>query len=307
MIEGVELRDVRTFLAVAETLHFGRAAEQVGLTPSRVSQSIRSLESRLGGLLFDRTSRRVALTPLGMQLRDDLRPAHAALVAALVAAREATHAVTGELVLGLLHPAGYGGKHLTRIVRTFEARHPTCTVVLRELPLAKQLEWLRAGGGDGVVIRLPIDPDDADDLTIGPVLTDDDRMLAVAADHPLASKDQVDAEDLADYAVTYFPAWSAATQDAFIPPRTPSGRLLRRRALHSLAEVLPTVALGTVVHPTVRLFAEHIHHPGVVFVPLNGLPRSRTALAWPARKASVRMLAFARVAEDTLAQARSTD
>ena len=67
MFESLELRDIRVFLAVAEELHFGRAAERVGLTSSRVSQTVRLLETRVGGRLFERTSRRVKLTPLGEQ------------------------------------------------------------------------------------------------------------------------------------------------------------------------------------------------------------------------------------------------
>jgi DNA-binding transcriptional LysR family regulator len=68
MIEsGVELREIRTFLVLAEELHFGRTAERLRVTPSRVSQTIRTLERRVGGRLFDRTSRSVRLTPVGEQ------------------------------------------------------------------------------------------------------------------------------------------------------------------------------------------------------------------------------------------------
>jgi DNA-binding transcriptional LysR family regulator len=62
MIEEVELREIRTFLALADELHFGRTADRLHLTPSRVSQVLRSLEARVGGRLFERTSRTVRLT-----------------------------------------------------------------------------------------------------------------------------------------------------------------------------------------------------------------------------------------------------
>lgn len=59
MLAGIELRDIRTFLTLAEELHFGRAGERLGVSPSRVSQTIRTLETRIGGRLFERSSRRV--------------------------------------------------------------------------------------------------------------------------------------------------------------------------------------------------------------------------------------------------------
>jgi DNA-binding transcriptional LysR family regulator len=66
---GMELRDIETFLTVAEKLHFGRAARRLYLSPSRVSQTIRNLEREIGGPLFVRTTRQVRLTPLGEQFR----------------------------------------------------------------------------------------------------------------------------------------------------------------------------------------------------------------------------------------------
>jgi DNA-binding transcriptional LysR family regulator len=65
MRPALELREIRAFLTLAEELHFGRTAERLELTPSRVSQTIRTLETRVGGRLFERTSRRVRLTTTG--------------------------------------------------------------------------------------------------------------------------------------------------------------------------------------------------------------------------------------------------
>ena len=77
MWSEVELSEIRVFLGLAEELHFGRTAERLHITPSYASQLIRRLETRLGGRLFDRTSRRVRLTPLGERLLVTLGPAHA--------------------------------------------------------------------------------------------------------------------------------------------------------------------------------------------------------------------------------------
>jgi DNA-binding transcriptional LysR family regulator len=77
----VELREIEMFLALAEELHFGRTAERLYVSQSRVSQVIQLMETRVGGRLFERTSRRVQLTPLGAQLRDALAPSETPVAA----------------------------------------------------------------------------------------------------------------------------------------------------------------------------------------------------------------------------------
>ena len=74
MWQTVELREMRLFLTLAEELHFGRTAETLQLTPSRVSQSLRALEDKLGAQLLFRTSRRVRLTPFGVRFLRDVAP-----------------------------------------------------------------------------------------------------------------------------------------------------------------------------------------------------------------------------------------
>ena len=83
MWEAVELREIRVFLELADQLHFGRAAERLGVTQSRVSQSLRELEAKLGERLLDRTSRRVGLTPAGERLLAEIDPAYERLAEAL--------------------------------------------------------------------------------------------------------------------------------------------------------------------------------------------------------------------------------
>src|SRR5919201_5510973 len=100
MWESVELRHLRAFLAVAEELHFGRAADRLRVTPSRVSQLVRALETIVGGPLFDRTSRRVALTPTGARLHERVAPACDAIHRAVDDLRTAIDGITGELRLG---------------------------------------------------------------------------------------------------------------------------------------------------------------------------------------------------------------
>src|ERR687895_47684 len=75
MWRTVDLRELRIFVTLAQELHFGRTAETLQLTPSRVSQSLRALEEKLGAQLVHRTSRNVRLTPLGETFLEDVRPA----------------------------------------------------------------------------------------------------------------------------------------------------------------------------------------------------------------------------------------
>ncbi|THA58053.1 LysR family transcriptional regulator, partial [Streptomyces sp. A1136] len=97
----MEVRDIEIFLTLAEELHFGRAAARLHLTQARVSQVIGRQERRLGGLLFDRSNRRqVRLTPLGRQLRADLRPVYANLRDSLERARMTARGKTARLRVG---------------------------------------------------------------------------------------------------------------------------------------------------------------------------------------------------------------
>jgi DNA-binding transcriptional LysR family regulator len=294
----VEMRDIRAFLAVSEELHFGRAGERLGLTPSRVSQTIRMLETRAAGRLFDRNSRSVTLTPLGEQLLRDVRPAYERLARAFGAAREAAAGIAGELRLGMYTPVN-GGPHLVEIIKTYEARHPACEVTLTDTGLDRdQLDLLQADELDILATRLPLsDPE----ITIGPVLSTEERILAVAANHPLADRDSVCIEDLADYHVSDVSTLPRELMDAFIPPRTPSGRLLRRVDNRRVSEVLIHVALGEFVHPTVRSFLDYYGHPGVTAVPIRDLPPSQTALVWLTSNDAAKVHAFVRAASDVLA------
>jgi DNA-binding transcriptional LysR family regulator len=297
MWETVELREIRVFLTVADELHFRRAAERLGLTPSRVSQTLRALEARVGGPLFHRTSRRVSLTPVGERFLSDIAPAYERMHDAFVATREAATGVAGTLRLGMYTPVN-GGPHLREIVRGFEERYPQCSVHVIDTGLQRdQAEWLRRGEVDLLAMRLPFsDPG----VIIGPVLSREQRVLIVADDHPLADRPSVSFEDLADYTVPDISALPRELMDAFIPPLTPSGRRLHRAELHSLPEAISRAATGEIVHPTVPSFLDHYRSPGVTAVPIRGMPASETALVWLRANRSVKIDAFTRTASEIL-------
>jgi DNA-binding transcriptional LysR family regulator len=297
MWSTVELREIRTFLVLSEELHFGRAAERLELTPSRISQIVRTLETRLGGRLFDRTSRRVALTPLGEQLLRRAGPICEQLEGALRETYETASGVAGTLRLGMYSPVN-GGPRLTEIVKTFESRHPGCRVLVTDTGFARdQLDWLRKDELDVLAMRLPIEEPD---VTIGPVLSSEERVVALATDHPLAKRKSVGVDDLADYAVADVRTLPRKMVDAFIPPRTSTGKRLRRIKVRTMGESIVRVALGETVHPTVGSLLDRSPHPGVTSVPMSDMPASKTALVWLTAKRSVKVEAFARAATDVL-------
>jgi DNA-binding transcriptional LysR family regulator len=298
MWASVGLREIRTFLILAEELHFGRTADRLGVTASRVSQTIQTLETLVGGRLFDRTSRRVRLTPLGEQLRADMAPGYKRLHAAFLAAREAATGVAGVLRLGMYSRAN-GGPLLLDIVKAYQERCPASRVQLIETGFARdQFDWLRQDDVDLLAMRLPVADDD---VVIGPILSREGRVVVVARDHPLASRDTIDYDDIAPYAVSdgMLPA---AMMDAFIPPVTPSGHRLRRTFVHGINEAVMRVSTGEIVHPTVRSFLDHYPHPDVVAVPIRDLPASETALVWLRGNRSAKVTAFAQVATDVMGQ-----
>jgi DNA-binding transcriptional LysR family regulator len=297
----VELREIRVFLTVAEELHFGRAAERLHINRSRVSQIINTLEARIGGRLFERTSRRVTLTPLGEQLRAKAAPVCEQLQRILEETREAACGVTGTLRLGA-YSAALLGNHMAEIIGVFETRHPDCSVTYVDTGLERDyLDWLRAGDVDVVACWLPVS---GPDLAIGPLVVRGERVLLVATDHPLAQLESVSYNDLAGYLVTDAPGLNREMLDVLIPPVTPSGTRLRRVVRRSFEEALMRVAAGEQVHPTVTSFLEHYKGPRIVAVPFSDLPPSEAVLAWRTGERSAKVQAFARAAADVLAEHR---
>ncbi|WAL74495.1 LysR substrate-binding domain-containing protein [Kitasatospora sp. YST-16] len=285
----MDLTEIETFLALAEELHFGRTAERLRLSQSRVSQLIRSLERRIGAPLFTRTSRRVALTPLGAHARRTLGEAHRDLRRSYDEAVAIARGVTGTLRLGFL--GCLNGPPLTDAVAAFAHRHPACRVGVTEVPWAAPYAALRAGEIDLLLTLLPVDEPD---LGVGAVLVSHPRVLALRADHPLAARPRIDVEELADWPVLDSPSDTPDTfRHAVTPPFTPRGRPLRRTpGGRTYQEALHRVAVSDTVWPTHRgLFLNH-RHPRVRARPLTGLPAANGALVWRADAATAKVHAF---------------
>ncbi|WP_163507500.1 LysR family transcriptional regulator [Fodinicola acaciae] len=290
----MELREIEIFLVLADELHFGRTAGRLFLSSARISQTVRALEARVGGRLFERTSRQVRLTPLGEQLRGRLRPAYDQIHEAFAAVRVAAAGVTGELRISLLTLAA-GGPAFAEIVRGFEQDNPGCKVVVYEAFPGEALNRLRRGELDLVAHWLPLAQPD---LTVGPVIAHDERALAVRTGHPLAERGWATVEDLADHAVVdATETLPAETGEVLYPSRTPSGRMIPRRQPEGrMAEVLSLVARGAIVHPTVASLPLYYSHPGVTTIPLRDAPALESALVWVSDRSNAAVRAFAAAA-----------
>lgn len=274
----IEMRELRLFLVLAEELHFGRAAERLGLTSSRASQTLRALERKIGGRpLFDRTSRVVTLTEAGRALHSELVPLVIGLDNTITRAR-ARAAGPGSIRVGILNAAS-GSTVLNKAVKLFEEANEGATVRLAATPLNDRLGPLRRREVDLTVTRLPLAQPD---IVIGPLLArGDPRVVMVAIDHPLAAQPDVSVEAFADLPIRK-PADAPELAEASCPSHTPSGRPIVPAdvEVNDVSELLLLIAQGRVVHSTVAPFAEHFRHPGIAIVPVRDLPPSSTALAW---------------------------
>jgi DNA-binding transcriptional LysR family regulator len=305
MWQTVELREIRIFLVLAEELHFGRTADRVGLTQSRVSQSIRALERKLGLELASRTSRRVTLTPAGERLRSEAGPALAGLEDVLRTAQESGRRLTEPVRLGVVSAAAIGPR-LRSIIAVFEASHPDSPVQVVGLPFRDRFGPLRRAEVQLMVTHLPVGQPG---LVTGPVLAREQPVLAVARDHPLATHQEVSVEDLADHRVGRLDvAAPAELSESLTPDTTPSGRPIPRMdlRLQEASELIVAVAQGLIVQPVTATFAQTYRHPDVVFLPLRGLPASRAVLVWPRGDRHPGLRAFLRVVQAELRRPATT-
>jgi DNA-binding transcriptional LysR family regulator len=149
-----ELRQLRHFVAVAERLHFGRAAADLHMAQPPLSRSIRDLESRLGATLLARTRRRVELTPEGARFLEDAKKLLAQLEGAVLEIGRMAAGDSGRLRLGFVSLADYGV--LPGILKRFKVARPGVTLQLREMLSPEQAAALAAGELDFGLLLPPV-------------------------------------------------------------------------------------------------------------------------------------------------------
>jgi DNA-binding transcriptional LysR family regulator len=278
----IELRLWRQFLAVAEELHFGRAAQRLHITQPPLTQAIALLEGRLGVRLFDRTKRLVKLTPAGAALVPEVRELLARAASLPVHARAAARGDMGRLRLAFVSTAGFG--LLPRWVRGFRAQHGEVAFELVEATGDVQVAALERGDIDaGFIIHSPgFAPAGLQHLRVAR----EAMVAAIPQQHALARARPLRLEVLLAEPLVIFPRRIAASlHDAVFGLYHAHGRVPRvaQEAIQMQTIVnLVAAGLGVAWVPdSVREF----RRAGVVYRPLAGAqaqkaPACETSLVW---------------------------
>jgi DNA-binding transcriptional LysR family regulator len=271
----VDIRQIDCFLEVANELHFGRAARKMFLAQSSVSESIRALEREVGGLLFDRTSRRVSLTPLGVSFRLGAEPAADALRKTLEECRNQARGEATVLRVGFLGGGLY--ELMLPLMAKLKELRRGLTLEWVELTIVDQFQAVADGRVDAAVCRLPLGHDD---LVAGRDLLVDSRKLIVPAGHRLEDSLLVDPEELADETLPSIPPdvqllpWT----EFHFPRFTPSGRAIRRGpTVRTVRECLSAVETGEAVVIMGARSESYYANPGIRYLDID-IPMVSTAL-----------------------------
>ncbi|HEX4580539.1 MAG TPA: LysR substrate-binding domain-containing protein [Acidobacteriaceae bacterium] len=190
MKDAIELRHLRYFLAVAETLHFGRAAQKLGMAQPPLSQQIKRLEEMIGAPLFERTTRGVTLTPAGAMLRERATATIARLADDLEQTRRVACGEEGRLRVGFSGSVMF--TELPAAIQRYRRAYPRVEVQLREMWTSEQLPALADGSIDVGFLR---DGERRPELAITPLLREPFHVT-LPADHMLRRQRTVDPRSL---------------------------------------------------------------------------------------------------------------
>lgn len=195
----INLRRLEYFVSVAAELHFGRAAERLGIAQPPLSQQIKKLEGELGARLFDRSRRSVALTEAGAALLPEARRLLALAASVAAIPRDVQEGKTGRLRLGFIGSAGY--RLVPALLRHTCEHLPDVTFELSELPTADQLDRIEDGTLDLGLVRPPVLRDSVRTASVW----SEPFVAALPAGHRLAALTAIDPAELRDEPFVIFP------------------------------------------------------------------------------------------------------
>jgi DNA-binding transcriptional LysR family regulator len=281
----LDLRKVRYFVAVAEELHFGRAAERLHIAQPVLSRQIRALEDELSAELFIRDRRHTELTAAGQQLLEEARP--------LLANADALRRRVGRSARGSdTFTVGFmPGLLVTAAVRALSAAHPDLTVDVIRTSWDDQVQVVHDGRVDVSYVRLPVDQDG---LKLVPLFSEP-RFVALPTAHHLAGKETVSITDLAEEHLIQnpdaVPEWrEIATEMQSRNNRQPIP------AIRTVEEKLEHVATGHGIVILPRSTATFYRRPDVTCVPVEDIRPNQVSLAWDASRRSLLLDEFADLA-----------
>ncbi|MBY8341085.1 LysR family transcriptional regulator [Streptomyces spinosirectus] len=261
----MELRSLRYFVAVAEELHFGRAAARLHMSQPPLSRAIKRLEAEIGAALFDRSAAGVGLTPVGSVLLDEARALldHAERARVRVAAAAGAATLTVGFLGDSTDPAA------TRLAAAYRRRHPHVEVRIRETDLTDPLCGVHAGLVDVALTRGPFDETG---LTVRELRTDPVGAL-LRADDPLARRDVLELADLADRRWFVFPEGTDSRWQLYWNGGQPREGPVVRAVQECRQSVLWNGTVGMTL-------LSHQPAQGLVVVPVVDMPPSRAVVAW---------------------------
>lgn len=279
-MDDLETRELRYFVAVAEELHFGRAADRLGIAQPPLSRAIRRMELRLGVQLLERDRRGVALTAAGAVL---LREARIALDAVAAAGRRTRRAADPHRPLVLATKAGASHELLQRLLDAVERDPggPPVEVLLCEV--GEQARLLRDGRADVALMHRPVDDlagFDSEDLVV------EDQVAIVPARHPLAARERLtlaEVSDVPDLPIARWPRLDGSYPEGPGPEVRTQAQLAQLVALGRTLLVIPASSRAW-------QWPEH------VAVPVVDAPPITTVIAWPPSSRSPAVAALVRSA-----------
>ncbi|WP_052851901.1 LysR family transcriptional regulator [Streptomyces avicenniae] len=275
----VHARDLRYFVAVAEELHFTRAAERLYVSQPALSKQIRALERQLGAPLLVRGRGPVRLTPVGAALLPHARRVLAAGEAAWSAVETAKAEQRATLVIGMSTSPGRSGL-LPAVRSRFTAGFPEAELRLRQVGWEDPTAGLADGSSDLAFVWLPL-PDPARYASL--VVAEEQRLVALPADHPLAARERVVMADLLDEPFLALPEKAAELRAHWLATAERGGRPARIGAVVSGPdETYEALVDGRGVVLLAEGNAPLLTRGGVVTRPVDGLTPGRLALAWRA-------------------------
>ena len=266
----MELRQLRYFVAVAEELHFRRAAARLHISQPPLSQQIRALEEELGFALLVRTRRRVDLTPAGAAFLRDARALLSELEGAVAGARRINAGETGRVRISFVGSALFS--IVPGTVERFRRSRPGVEIELRERATVDQLRAVRAGAADVGLVRPPIENDG--ELRVQTVLRER-TVAALPAGHPLAALRRVPLRRLAAEPLVLFPRDQApGLHDLLIGSLAGAGAAPRViQYAPEMLTIIGLVAAGTGVS-LVPASVGRLALDGVAYRPMAGAPLS---------------------------------
>jgi DNA-binding transcriptional LysR family regulator len=257
----VELRLLRYVIAVAEELHFGRAAKRLHLSAPALSKQIKDLERDLGYALFDRRTREVLLTPAGTAFVGDARQALVWVERAVQCGYAASRRDAGELLIG--YSPWFRPSLLVALQTAFGERRPNAKLAFHSGYSSTQIELLLKGTLQAGLIELPVS---TEGLTTHCVWREE-LILAVPENHPLAKRSEIDRLDLATEPIIWVAkTLNLALHKYLLESCQRSGYMPRIvHEVNTVSELFDLVAFGAGIGFVKRSVGERSRESGVVF------------------------------------------